>query len=310
VTADYQFTVEGQDSTGGTVVTATERLNVIALDPAKAVNLSVTAVADREEVEYFPGKVYFTVTVTNLSSVEAKNVAVVSTGVKLYEFSSIPAGESRSFKRDVNASMAGQYRFDAQVKNELGELQSFESNIIRISQAQPKVIVTREPIPTPRAPVYEPDPTDDGMPAYMATVQSALGLVHRLALVLAAMGAALLLIGLIRRLIARSRVQDRLERGKTRNYIEESDAVKDEPAPAEEQPVQEQPVQQEYEEETSAEEMPAEEQPEQEASAEVPMEEALRQLYPRQEEDALSEAEIAEGEEAVRRRRSQRHEEG
>ena len=238
-TADYQFTVEGQDSTGGSVVTATERVNVIALDPSKAINLTVNAAADRETVEYFPGKVYFTVTVTNQGAVEAKNVSVTSSGRTLYTFASIPAGESRSFQRDANASMAGQYRFEAKVKNELGEEQTFESNIVRISLAQPEVVVTSEPIPVPRAPAYEPDPTDDGMPAYMATVQNGLQLVHRLALVLACMSAALLAIGLVRRLIARSRVQDRLERSSSRNYIEESDVVRSgtEQAVPDEQPV-------------------------------------------------------------------------
>lgn len=221
--ADYQFTVTGQDASGENVETATDRVSVKAVDPAKQVVLQVDASADRETVYTLPGTVKFRVTVTNVSAVDVSDVAVYASGVQLYSFPSILAGESRDFTRDVSVSMAGQYRFDAKVKNQLNETETFESNIIHIAFAQPTPEPTDAPIVTPPMPTYEDIPTDDGLPAYVDTVQRALGIAYRVLLVLAAICLLLLAIGVVRRMQAiheSNKAQDHLERGSYRDYTQ------------------------------------------------------------------------------------------
>ena len=221
--ADYQFTVTGQDASGENVETATDRVSVKAVDPAKQVVLQVEASADRETVYTLPGTVKFRVTVTNVSAVDVSDVAVYASGVQLYSFPSILAGESRDFTRDVSVSMAGQYRFDAKVNNQLNETETFESNIIHIAFAQPTPEPTDAPIVTPPMPTYEDIPTDDGLPAYVDTVQKALGIAYRVLLVLAAICLLLLAIGVVRRMQAiheSNKAQDHLERGSYRDYTQ------------------------------------------------------------------------------------------
>ena len=221
--ADYQFTVTGQDASGENVETATDRVSVTAVDPAKQVVLQVEAAADRETVYTLPGTVKFRVTVTNVSAVDVSDVTVYASGVQLYSFPSILAGESRDFTRDVSVSMAGQYRFDARVKNQLNETETFESNIIHIAFAQPTPEPTDAPIVTPPMPTYEDIPTDDGLPAYVDTVQKALGIAYKVLLVLAAVCLALLAIGVVRRIMATlqsNKAQDHLERGSYRDYTQ------------------------------------------------------------------------------------------
>ena len=221
--ADYQFTVTGQDASGENVETATDRVSVTAVDPAKQVVLQVEASADRETVYTLPGTVKFRVTVTNVSAVDVSDVTVYASGVQLYSFPSILAGESRDFTRDVSVSMAGQYRFDARVKNQLNETETFESNIIYIAFAQPTPEPTDAPIVTPPMPTYEDIPTDDGLPAYVDTVQKALSIAYRVLLVLAAICLLLLAIGVVRRMQAiheSNKAQDHRERGSYRDYTQ------------------------------------------------------------------------------------------
>ena len=91
----------------------------------------------------------FTVTVTNEGANEVKDVYVSASGVQLYHFPTIAAGESRNFSRDVSVSMAGQYQFTATCKNLLQEDVTFQSNIIPIQYAMPTPVPTEAPIVTP-----------------------------------------------------------------------------------------------------------------------------------------------------------------
>ena len=220
-TADYQFTVSGTDESGSSVETSTDRLSVQAVDPAQKVKLTVQAEADRDTIYHIPGTVKFIVKVTNESSVDVSDVSVYATGVKLYDFPSILAGETREFTRDVSVSMAGQYRFDAKAKNQLGETETFEGNIIRIAYADPTPVPTEAPIVTPPMPVYEEIPTDDGLPAYVGSVQKTLDVMYWVFLSLAGVGLLLLAVGVgnrIRIAIASSKAQDHLERSSSRDY--------------------------------------------------------------------------------------------
>lgn len=222
-TAHYQFTVAGQDTSGGSVETATGRIGVTMVDPAQAVSLTVEASADRDTIYELPGTVKFNVKVTNNGAVEAKDVTVSASGVQVYTFPSILAGETREFTRDVSVSMAGQYRFDAAVKNQLAETDVYQSNMVPIAYAQPTAEPTEAPIITPPAPVHEDIPTHDGLPGYVDGIQSVLSVLYWVFLVLAVASLALLIIGAVRRMQAAqesSKAQDHLERGTYRDYTQ------------------------------------------------------------------------------------------
>ena len=241
---DYQFSVVGKDTDGLDVTTSTGRVSVAAIDPAQAITLSVAAFADREVVYTIPGTVRFTVHVTNDSAVDVSNVSVYAVDTQLYTFPSIKAGETRTFTRDVNVSMAGQFAFNARVKDQLGETVRFQSNIVPIKHSQPTPEPTKAPIVTPPAPVYEEMPTEDGLPAYVDTIQSVLGWIKWVFAVLAVICLVLVVLGLISRARAKA-VSESLENGQLlrssyRDYSQPADPEsirESEEAMAEEEPV-------------------------------------------------------------------------
>lgn len=277
-TANYQFTVAGQDTSGGSVETATGRIGVTMVDPSQAVSLTVEASADRDTIYELPGTVKFNVKVTNNGAVEAKDVTVSASGVQVYTFPSILAGETREFTRDVSVSMAGQYRFDASVKNQLEETDVYQSNMVPIAYAQPTPEPTEAPIITPPAPVHEDIPTDDGLPGYVDSIQSVLKALYWVFLVLAVASLALLIIGAVRRMQAAqesSKAQDHLERGTYRDYTQ--------PAAKEKKPARkEEPVTRPIGEDKQEPELPKVESSDAEyvEDGEL-MAETLRKLYPR-----------------------------
>jgi len=309
-TVDYQFTVKGEDADGNAVEITTERLAVTAVDPSQVVVLNVEAAANTEVVYTLPGTVAFNVKVTNASAIDVENVTVSATGVDLYTFPSILAGETREFTRDVHVSMAGQYRFDARVKNQLGENVTFESNVIRIAHELPTPEPTSAPIVTPPKPVYEQVPTSDGLPEYVSTLQNVLGTASKVLMALGGICLALLLIGVVRRIQANvksAKAQDHLERGTYRDYTQPAKGKKEKKS-AKDEPVS-RPI---------GEDKEAPAIPDADAAAEYAedgelMAETLRKLYPNENRsDAAVTVEVegeAAAEEPVTRRRSQRHQE-
>lgn len=243
-TVDYQFTVAGKDTDGMEVTTSTGRATVTAIDPAQAITLSLTAFADRETVYTMPGTVRFTVHVTNDSAVDVSDVSVYAVDTKLYTFPTILAGETRTFVRDVNVSMAGQFAFNARVKDQLGETVRFQSNIVPIRHAQPTPVPTEAPIITPPKPVYEELPTEDGLPGYVDTIQGVLGWIKWVFAVVAGICLILLLIGLISRAKAKKEsaaaLHGQLDRTSYRDY--ESPADPDRVRESEEAMAEEEPV--------------------------------------------------------------------
>ena len=224
-TESYQFIISGQDDSGASIETATESVTVVEIDPSQAIVLTVEASADRDTVYELPGVVKITVKVTNNSQKEVKKVSVAAGTVTLHSFDSLQPGQTREFIRDVNISTAGQFRFDASVKDELEETQTFSSNILQIMYAQPTQQPTDAPIVTPPAPKYEEMPTSDGLPEYVGTVEKIISVLNHIALALVAISAVLLVIGAVRRIQANSRAKDHLERSSARVY--------DQPAPKE-----------------------------------------------------------------------------
>lgn len=217
-TESYQFIVSGQDAAGTSIETATERVSIVEIDPSQAISLAVEASADRDTVYELPGVVKINVKVTNNSQKEVKNVSVGTGSVTLHTFDSLQPGQTREFTRDVNISTAGQFRFDATVKDELDETQTFSSDVFQIMYAQPTTQPTDAPIVTPPAPKYQDLPTSDGLPEYVGTVEKIISVLNHIALILAAICAVLLVVGVVRRIQANRRAQDHLERSSARVY--------------------------------------------------------------------------------------------
>ena len=288
--ASYQFTVVGADASGATVETATDRIAITAVDPDKVVSLTVNVQVDKSVVYILPDVVKFTVSVTNNSAVDATNVTVSASKVDLYTFDAIPAGETRTFVRDVRVEMAGSFRFDARVANQLEETETFSSELIRIIHSTPTAAPTVVPIATPVVPTLEEKPTDDGLPPYVTTVQNAMGIAQWVFLGIGAIAVLLIIVGAAGRAknAAKSaRASDHLERDGYRDYTQAVPAKKRHVMPEEEgaDAAQEAPAAQE------AEEAPAEAPAETADPAAVS--DAMAELYPEAAEAADTPAEEA-----------------
>lgn|GEM_PF-139656 len=219
--ADYMFTIRGTTKSGNPLEVSTGRVSVTALDPANAVNLSIVLESDRDTVYEIPGTVKFTATVTNEGSSEVKKVTVTSAGHTLHTFDSIPAGEERSFSREVAVSMAGQFQFAANARNQLNEVDSFPSNIVTISYATPTAVPTEAPIVTPPAPQLLEIPTDDGLPPVYATIQRLLGGMVWIFSILAVLLGGFIAVVLVMRMRTRQekkRAMDHLQIASNRDY--------------------------------------------------------------------------------------------
>lgn len=154
-TTDYQFEVLATDNSGTQTSFLSNVVSLIAVDPDKALNLELTLSSNKTEVYSQQDVVRFTATVSNTSEVDAANVKVYQANTEIASFESIPAGQSKTFSRDVTLSMAGQYQLRAEATDTLENTLSFESNILQIAFLVP----TPAPVtPDPRI-TATPEPT-------------------------------------------------------------------------------------------------------------------------------------------------------
>ena len=220
-TTDYQFTVTATEDGGPDIETTSDRITITAVTADQVVHLDVRAESDREVVYQLPGTVRFKVYVSNNSSLDVSNVVVSASGVTLYTFPSILAGETREFTRDVDVSMAGQYQFVAQCRNQLGDSVSFDSNIIYIGFTEPTPVPTEAPIVTPPVPVLDELPTEADLPENLNLIDQILKYAIYVFAAIFAVFLLLVIVALLRRasIKAKSEVAlDTLERGGTRDY--------------------------------------------------------------------------------------------
>ena len=241
-TMDFQFTVAATDATGTEMTVTSDTVSVTAVDPSQVLHLTVNATADRTEVFEQPGRVRFTIEVTNDSTVDAKAVSVRYGDVTLYTYDILPAGESRSLSRDTAVSMAGKYRFTVTAKDSVDVESSFDSNDIQIAFSVPT--------PAPATPTPPPVPTAE--PTFAAatipplsdpSIAPAAKAIHSILMPIAIVAGVLLIACGVLLLVASKRradqrkasesAIDQLERAKRRDY-----AV---PAEEQEPEVEEQP---------------------------------------------------------------------
>jgi hypothetical protein len=218
---ELQFTVKADDATGTGVETATGRISIICMDPTQQIVLRLEAAADRETVYKIPGTVRFTVTVHNDSAVEVKNITVRAVDKTLYSFESIPAGESASFVRDADISMAGNFQFTASCRDQLDQVLTFTSNQVYVSYSEPTPVPTEAPLVTPPAPEKLPMPTDQPEPEWLDQAESVAAVAKWILAGIAGVLLCLLLIGAMRRGRSRSESKkaiDHLEGATYRDY--------------------------------------------------------------------------------------------
>ena len=227
-TTEYQFVITAIDNTGTEVSVTTDAIKVTAVDPNEMLTLVVETAADRTEVYEQPGKVRFSVSVTNDSKVEAKDVVISHGGTKIYTFSSIPAGETRKLTRDAAVSMEGRYQFTATTVDALENTLSFAGNEVQIAFSVPTPApATPTPVPDPTVePTFSPvtmAPISDGsiapFPKLLQKIFLPVAIISGLTLIGAA---ALLMIATKRRADQRkasAAAYDHLERAKRRDYV-------------------------------------------------------------------------------------------
>jgi len=221
-TTDLQFAVKADGADGNAIETATGRVHVVATDPTKQIVLSVEAEADRSEVYRIPGGVVrFKITVHNESAVEVKNISVKAVDKEVYFFDTIPSGASRTVTRDMEISMAGNFQFTANAKDELGQVVTFASNTIPIAYAPPTAVPTEAPLVTPPAPATMPLPQETAAPQWIKQAESAADTAKWIFAGIAGVLGVLLLIGAVRRGHSRSqsnKAMDHLEGATYRDY--------------------------------------------------------------------------------------------
>ncbi len=135
-------------------------------DPDGKIILRVEADADRDHVTRIPDTVRFTITVSNDSAVDVSNITVRAVNSRIYMFNEIPAGESRSFTRDMAISIAGTFQFTADVKDPFGETLSFDSNPVPIAYVKQSSELSETP--ENQAPVAAAGPMADFVAAFAA----------------------------------------------------------------------------------------------------------------------------------------------
>ena len=227
-TQDIQFTVTAEDDTGEPVETATGRVNVIAIDPTQQIVLSLEAEADRTVVYEIPGNVRFTITVRNESAVDVSKINIRAVNTVINTFDTIPAGESRTFTREMAVSMPGIFQFTATCQDQLSQTLSFSSNQLPIKLEQPTPEPTEAPIVTPPAPQYQtvPDsyeelPASRKLPEWTDQVDSIADLAKWILGGITAVLFLLLVIGFIRRGIKKghsNKAMDHLDGANYRDY--------------------------------------------------------------------------------------------
>lgn len=220
-TASYQFVIHATQASGGDIETATELLTVKAVEPSDLIRLSVEASADHDVIYTMPGIVKFTVSVTNESAADVKNVSVGSSGITLYTFDSLLSGETRSFVRDVKVETVGRFQFTASARDQLDEVQTFESNIVPIAYSAPTPSPTEVPIERPIQPIFEPIPSSVEIPASYDHYEQILRYAYYVFLAIACAAGALALFAIVRKaIIYAGRPKDRLDVSSIRNYNE------------------------------------------------------------------------------------------
>ena len=222
-TTAFKYTVTLPDNTGTTNTVTSNEVKVSVYDPSQVLVLTLVADADTQTISSAPADVAFTLTLTNNSAFEAKNIKLSHGATAIYTVDKLAPSESVSITRNFSVSQAGKFRFTATAKDALDNTVSFDSNEITLAYAAPVVTATMAPIPT-IAPLVTvtPAPIEVLEPVKLQTNQ----LLHTAAYVLGGLFAASFVLFLVSTVVrARKRsnsknAYDHMELGEKRDYTE------------------------------------------------------------------------------------------
>lgn len=206
-TTEYQLAVTVTDETGNEESITTEPLTVSAISADDALHLQVNVTANRTEVFEQPGKVRFTIEISNDSKVDAANVVLRHGETVISRLGTLAAGKTRVLTRDTALSMAGKYQFTVTASDPLENSLSFSGNEIQIVFSVPTPVpATPTPLPEPTPePVFQPatipPKSDASIGAVPKAISSVLIPVGWVAGVLMAISVALMIAAKIRQLL-------------------------------------------------------------------------------------------------------------
>jgi len=242
-TTTFKYTVTLPDNTGTTNTVTSNEVKISVYDPTQVMMLNVMAAAEPAAIASAPADVRFTLTVTNNSSLEAKNIHLLHGGTQFYTISSLAPSEAVTVTRDFSVSQAGKFQFTASVKDALDNTVTFDSNELTIAYAAPTAAPTMAPMVTV-APLITVTtaPIEVLEPVTLQTNR----LLHIAALVLGALficSFALFVISTVirtRRRSASKNAFDHMELAEKRDYHQPArdaeDVIEEAPAPQEEAP--------------------------------------------------------------------------
>lgn len=148
-TTAFKYTITLPDNTGTTSTVTSNEVKVSVYDPAQVLMLNLMAETDTPTIASSPADVAFTLTLTNNSSFEAKNVQLRHGSTNIYTVESLKPGETVNVTRMFTVSQAGKFRFTASAKDALDNTVSFDSNEIVLTYAAPVITATMAPVVTP-----------------------------------------------------------------------------------------------------------------------------------------------------------------
>ncbi len=141
----FKLTLKLNDNTGVANTLTVNELPVSAFDPTKELKITLLLTSDVEQIETMPQNVVMTVTVTNNSNIDAKNILVKHGATEIYTIKELKAGASVDIKCEYALSQAGQFRFTATAKDTIGNTVTFESNTLPIAFSAPTPEPTKVP---------------------------------------------------------------------------------------------------------------------------------------------------------------------
>lgn len=147
-TTTFKYTITLPDNTGTTNTVTSNEVKISVYDPSQVLVLAVTADSESATISSAPADVNFTLTVTNNSTFEAKDIALSHGPTRFYTIEKLAPSESVTITRAFTVSQAGKFRFTASAADPLKNTVSFDSNEIVLTYAPPVVTPTMAPIPT------------------------------------------------------------------------------------------------------------------------------------------------------------------
>lgn len=149
----FKFTLNLEDNTGSTLKETTNEIKISAYAEGQMMKLNLQVTPDTDTVTALPGKVTFTIIITNDSNAPAKNISITHGGTSIDTISELSPGQSMTLPRDFLITHAGKFRFTASARDALDNVVTFESQDIQIGFTPPTVAPTQVVVVTVAPPV-------------------------------------------------------------------------------------------------------------------------------------------------------------